>query len=100
MSGPFNPRAGTFGTWPANPNKITIHYGNVGTEVGYLEGSLYWCSAQPIYVNPNYGPWLFNAEDLAALHNFQSWWGLPIEDFVTSQCWGVIDYNNALHGRY
>lgn len=100
MSGPFNPRAGTFGGWPSQPNKRTLALGTVGTEVGYLEGSLYWCSGQNLYVDPNWGPWLFNSADQAALVNFQTFWGLPVTGVCDAATWGVIDYNNALHGRY
>lgn len=100
MSGPFNPREGTFGNYPA-ASKMAISLGHVGQLSGYLEGSLYWCSGQTqLYVDPNPGPWLFNTALKNALKSFQSFWGLPSTGVCDAATWGVIDYNNALHGRY
>jgi len=99
MSGAFNPRAGTFGDFTTKP-KMNISIGSVGSEVGYLEGVLFWCcSAWEIYVDPNYGPWYFTAQDRSAVIRFQQFWGLPQTGSVDQTMWGYIDYVAFLNGR-
>lgn len=107
MSGPFNPRGappgtpGTFGDYPQQPSKPTIQGGSWGEHVRYLEGSLYWASAQTqLYVDPNSTPCFFGSADTTALRNFQGWWGLTVDGICGPVTWGVIDYNNALQGFY
>jgi murein L,D-transpeptidase YcbB/YkuD len=101
MSGPFDPRNGTFGDYPAQPNKPTVMLGTWGNHARYIEGSLFWCSAQTqLYVDPIDTPCLFNAADVQALKNFQTFWGLAPDGVCGPVTFGVLDYNNALHGRY
>lgn len=100
MSGVFDPRAGTFGDYPSQAGKPTIQAGTWGNHTRYLEGSLYWCSAQTqLYVDPLAQPCLFNNADATALRNFQTFWGLTVDGVCGPQTWGVIDYCNVLHGR-
>lgn len=101
VSGPFDPRNGTFGDYPSQPNKPTVQLGTWGNHSRYIEGSLYWCSAQTqLYVDPVTAPCIFNQADVNALNNFKSWWGLNPNGICDAECYGVLDYNNALHGRY
>ena len=93
----FDPRTQQYESWPyvTKPNTSA---GAVGQWVDYLEGTLYFDSAQTqLWVDPVPGPWRYASADVQAIKNFQTWWGLPVTGVVDQQTWGVIDYNYFLH---